>query len=84
MERRRLLILLSCAAAACAPTPKGPPAGQLLVEQKCSTCHGIDVALSGKRDREGWAEVLEIMTGHGMVATPEERRQMHDYLASRR
>jgi cytochrome c5 len=84
MERLRLPILAALAASACAPVAQGPGPGQQLVEQKCSTCHNLDVAVSGERDAEGWAEILEAMVGHGMVASPEQLRQMRDYLASRR
>ncbi len=53
-----------------------------LVQQKCSSCHGLDVALSGQRSAAGWAEVIEVMVGHGLVVSAEESRLIQSYLAA--
>jgi hypothetical protein len=83
MKGFRLLILVPLVAA-CTSVPEETSADRQLVEAKCSGCHGLDVALAGERSAKDWAEVLEAMVGHGMVATPEELRRMQAYLASRR
>ena len=83
------------AAAGCAPQPTTHSAAAAdagadarlahgLVQRKCSTCHSLDVALSGRRNAAQWGEVLEMMVGHGMVATDAELRTMQDYLAKRK
>ena len=59
-------------------------AGRQLVERKCSTCHGLDVSLSGRRSAAEWHGVVEAMIGHGMVVTDEERRIIEAYLSEAR
>lgn len=54
--------------------------GRELVQTKCSTCHSLDVALAASRSPAGWAEILEVMTGHGMIASEAERRLMKTHL----
>ena len=92
-----LPVLAAAAAAGCAPQPEpgstaaGAAAAsasgaeahpaRALIQRKCSTCHTLEVALSGRRNAVQWGETLEIMVGHGMVATKEELRAMQDYLA---
>jgi cytochrome c5 len=55
--------------------------GRELVQVKCTTCHTLEVALVPQRSAAGWAEMVELMVGHGMVASDAERRSMQDYLA---
>ncbi|MDP9413390.1 MAG: hypothetical protein M3Q08_04710 [Pseudomonadota bacterium] len=75
-------------AATPAPSPAQLPglgstlAGRELVQQKFSSCHGLDVALSGQRSAAGWAEVIEAMVGHGLVVSAEESRVIQSYLAA--
>ena len=83
-----LVLLAAASAAGCAPQPAPIEAAatdarlaHALVQKKCSTCHTLEVALSGRRNAAQWAEILEAMVGHGMVATDPELRAMQDYLA---
>lgn len=84
----------AAAAASCAPAPEAPAAAQAtaastaetasaaaLVQRKCSGCHTLQVATSGRRTAAQWGEVLELMVGHGMQATDEELRIMQAHLA---
>ena len=71
------------AAAASAAAPAASPARQL-VERKCSSCHGLDLALSGRRSAADWRAVVETMIGHGMVVTDQERQAIERYLAEPR
>lgn len=58
--------------------------GRALVEAKCSTCHSLEVALAQPRSAAEWAEMVDVMIGHGMDASAAERRLMLDYLETRR
>ena len=53
---------------------------QELVRMKCSTCHSLEVALAAPRSAKNWAEMVEAMTGHGMVVSETERRTIQNYL----
>ncbi len=64
------------------PAVESTLAGRKLVQQKCSSCHGLDVALSGQRNAAGWAEVIDVMVGHGLVVSAEETRLIQSYLAA--
>ena len=75
-----------------APQPSAAPAAQAasaslagreLVQQKCSTCHALEVALDTRRSPAAWAEVIDIMIGHGMSATDAERRLIQRYLEAK-
>ena len=70
------------------PTAPAAPAaapslsGRELVQTKCSTCHSLQVALAAPRSAANWAEMVEAMTGHGMVVTQAERRLIQNHLES--
>ena len=67
------------AAAAAAPGDASITRGRELVQTKCSTCHSLEIALA-PRSAANWAEIVEVMTGHGMVASAAERRLMQNHL----
>ena len=54
--------------------------GRELVQAKCSSCHSLEVALAAPRSPAHWAEIMELMTGHGMAASEPEKRLMRNYL----
>lgn len=68
-------------AAAPAVSAAALPAGGRLVSERCSACHSLEIAMSGPRTAGQWQEVLQAMVDHGLVATDEELRLMHSYLA---
>lgn len=65
--------------AAAAPVEASSRSGRELVQMKCSTCHSLEIALA-PRSAANWAEIMELMTGHGMVASAAERRLMQNHL----
>jgi hypothetical protein len=61
--------------------PAGPD--REVVSRECQTCHdlGMVFAASGLT-REGWDGVIDEMTGYGLRVTPQQRRQIVEYLAT--
>jgi mono/diheme cytochrome c family protein len=68
-------------AAAAQELPAGPD--REVVSRECQTCHdlGMVFAASGLT-REGWNGVIDEMAGYGLRVTPEQRRQILEYLAT--
>lgn len=60
------------------------PAGEAreLTVRVCAGCHEPQRAASVRLTREGWEETVAKMVGLGARATPEELKQVTDYLAS--
>jgi len=75
-----------------APGHPAPPAGhgdngdnahaEATFQTLCSKCHDLGMVTSAKHDRAGWEEVLQRMSGHGLVASDEEVKEVLDYLAT--
>jgi competence protein ComEA len=59
--------------------PAGP--GKDVTEQVCGGCHGVDIVASIKASRQGWETIVDSMVSRGATATPEELKQVIDYLA---
>src|SRR5690242_4372941 len=59
--------------------PAGP--GKDITEQVCGGCHGVDIVASIKATRQGWETIVDSMVSRGATATPEELKQVIDYLA---
>jgi len=77
------LILFNCfavMAAAAVTLPEGP--GKATVEKMCGRCHSLDVAAAVSRSREEWQAVVDNMVQRGATGSPEEIRQVVDYLAA--
>jgi len=60
--------------------PTGP--GHELVMRVCTACHGPEMFMDKKFDRNGWDDVVQMMSGRGAQATPDEFKQITDYLAA--
>jgi hypothetical protein len=73
--------LMMLGAAAAQELPAGPD--REVVSRECQTCHdlGMVFAASGLT-REGWNGVIDEMAGYGLRVTPEQRRQILEYLAT--
>lgn len=59
--------------------PAGP--GKEITEQVCGGCHGVDIVASIKASRQGWETIVDSMVSRGATATPDEIKQVVDYLA---
>jgi len=51
-----------------------------MLEQKCSVCHPLSVALNKNRDEEEWKRVIHGMKVRGLIITEDEERKILDYL----
>ena len=63
-----------------APTGPGGEA-KVLMEKKCSTCHGLSAFKSTKGDVAKWTSVVDTMVGKGLKVTDDEKKQIVAYLA---
>jgi competence ComEA-like helix-hairpin-helix protein len=59
-----------------------PGEGRELTVRVCAGCHEPQRAASVRLTREGWEETIAKMVGLGARATPEELKQVTDYLAT--
>jgi len=81
MKRVVLLIpfvLVSLAQAQDLPAGKGKD----LIEKICQDCHGVDVIVSQRMNKDGWASVVDSMVARGAGGTKEELATIVDYLAA--
>jgi hypothetical protein len=70
------------AAAQQKPAPVGFPdaPGKEVLVGKCFQCHAPTMWLDLRQDRRAWEATLYRMVGRGALWTPDEIRQMADYL----
>ena len=64
------------------PAPVGFPdaPGKEGLVSKCFQCHAPTMWMDLRQDRRAWEATLYRMIGRGALWTPEEIRQMADYL----
>ena len=77
------LIVLAAAARAqdnSAPATANP--GRELVVSKCFQCHTDSMFRDQRQDRRAWEATIYRMVGRGGLWTPDEVKQMADYLAA--
>ncbi len=60
-----------------------PAAMQALLQDRCTSCHGLDKVDAERTDRAGWTEIVDRMIGAGAVLTDAERADLIEYLATR-
>jgi mono/diheme cytochrome c family protein len=81
---RNTLIALVCAPVFCANSAgaqQGDAApGKALVASKCFQCHTDAMFRDGRQNRRGWEATIYRMVGRGALWTPDEIKQMADYL----
>lgn len=56
--------------------------GKQATQRMCTQCHGIDVAISTKRSREGWRRTVADMVARGAQGSPQEVESVVAYLAA--
>ena len=76
------LSLCGAAAAQQKPKPIGFPdgPGKEILVGKCFQCHAPTMWMDLRQDRRAWEGTLYRMIGRGALWTPDEIRQMADYL----
>ena len=55
--------------------------GKDLLMKICADCHGLDVIVSQRATKDGWASIVDSMVGRGASGTKEELDTIIDYLA---
>jgi mono/diheme cytochrome c family protein len=82
-----LALILTSVLAACSGAAKQEPAasstldGEALVEERCSTCHGLDRVTSASKTRDEWQANVERMVNNGAELNEAEQEAVIDYLA---
>ena len=66
--------------ALCAETVLAQPAGKTIVDNACSTCHGIKKVTDAKKNAAEWEITLDRMIKKGAKVKPEERAAVLQYL----
>lgn len=75
------LILILMSGALAEGLPKGP--GVDLVYAKCQTCHDLQYLYDSKGiSARQWEDLVTGMEGYGLQLTPEEKKQIIDYLGT--
>lgn len=75
-----ILGLASALAGHAQSLPEGP--GQSALQSACSTCHRITVVTARRLSRAGWENVVDNMVSRGAQATPEEQKDIVNYLTA--
>ncbi|PZU09550.1 hypothetical protein [Sphingomonas sp.] len=70
--------------------PASPPPGSApadgkheLFQQKCSTCHGLDVAETQSHTADEWREIVARMRGNGLTVSDDEAGEIVSFLADK-
>ena len=72
-----LLVAALTVAYADTPSPMG------ILEQKCYTCHNINIVLKAQKDKDEWEKTLDRMVGYGAKINKEERKILIDFLTNK-
>jgi cytochrome c5 len=56
------------------------PEGQVLLEERCTACHGLDRVANVQKSREEWEATVDRMVGYGAELSESERTILLDYL----
>ncbi len=65
------------------PEPTAEPAepeGQVLLEARCTACHGLGRVESAQKSRDAWVSTVDRMVGYGVQLSESERGTLLDYL----
>jgi cytochrome c5 len=58
------------------------PAGQKLLETRCTVCHTLERVKEEKLDAAGWEKTVERMKKKGAIVNDEEREALVEYLTA--
>jgi hypothetical protein len=66
------------------PDPLSLPEGRGVekVGQRCGICHGIEIVAQQRLGRSEWTRVVDQMIEFGAALTPDDRRDIVNYLSS--
>ena len=72
----------ACGSASSEPTEEpGPVAGETLLQERCTQCHGLDRVTEEEKTREEWADTVARMVDQGARLDEDEQSVLVDYLA---
>jgi competence protein ComEA len=63
-----------------AQLPDGP--GKATTQRICGACHGAEIVIGRKMDKEGWTQTVIAMVQRGAQGTDEEFSEIVDYLTA--
>jgi competence ComEA-like helix-hairpin-helix protein len=78
--RRSALLFVLIAAVQGQDLPDGK--GKDLVEDRCSSCHGLDLLLAEHDSKAQWSQIVNEMVSRGATGSAEELATIVDYLAA--
>ena len=78
--RRSALLFVLIAAVQAQDLPDGK--GKDLVEDRCSSCHGLDLLLAEHDSKAQWSQIVNEMVSRGATGSAEELATIVDYLAA--
>lgn len=77
-----LSVVAACGSASGEPTEQpGPVAGETLLQERCTQCHGLDRVTEAEKTREEWADTVARMVDQGARLDQDEQSVLVDYLA---
>jgi competence protein ComEA len=60
--------------------PEGP--GKETTQRICGACHGVEIVIGRKMDKEGWTQLVISMVQRGAQGTDDEFSEIVDYLTA--
>jgi competence protein ComEA len=63
-----------------AQLPDGP--GKETTQRICGACHGVEIVIGRKMDKEGWTQLVISMVQRGAQGTDDEFSEIVDYLTA--
>jgi competence ComEA-like helix-hairpin-helix protein len=78
--RRSALLFVLIAAVQGQDLPDGK--GKDLVEDRCSSCHGLDLLLAEHDSKAQWSQIVNEMVSRGATGSAAELATIVDYLAA--
>jgi hypothetical protein len=60
--------------------PPAPLDGQVLLQERCATCHDLVRVTGARKNRAEWEQAVDRMIGKGAQLNEEERDVLIDYL----
>jgi competence ComEA-like helix-hairpin-helix protein len=78
--RRTAVLFVLIAAAQAQDLPAGK--GKDLVEDRCSSCHGLDLLLAEHDSKAQWSQIVNEMVSRGATGSAAELATIVDYLAA--
>jgi mono/diheme cytochrome c family protein len=78
-------LLAACGSSSPTPAPAtsggATPAGQTLMQQRCTACHSLSRITSAQKSADQWKVTVDRMIGKGAQLSPAEEQTLVNYLA---